>query len=234
MSSEKLFAAYAITHLATGNVYVGSTGDYRRREANHLSQLRRGAHQNHALRAAFASDPHILIDVHLATDRDEAYAIEQAMLDSWGASGCLFNMATDARSSAIGHTHWVGKRHSDETRQKIARSRQLRESSESEKARLRVLRLGVGHTDETKARMAESHRGKPSGAARAVCIDGVDYASGLAAARALNVSAFFGSEKNQKSAIPELVKERGVNGNLLFRHRVQLVRRRFDLARPRA
>lgn len=207
MSSEKVCAAYAITHLATGNVYVGSTGDYRRREANHLSQLRRNVHQNHALRAAFASDPHILIDVHLAIDRDEAYAIEQAMLDSWGASGCLFNMASDARSSAIGHTHWVGRRHSDETRQKIARSRQLRESSESEKARLRVLRLGVGHTDETKARMAESHRGKPSGAARAVCIDGVDYASGLAAARALNVSAFLVQKRTKSPQFPNWSKK---------------------------
>lgn len=134
MGVRPLFpAAYEITHVASGKMYVGSALDFFGRMRVHKSSLRLNRHSNADLQAAFNIDPEIEFSVTFYDTREEAYDHEQALLDEHHSKGELFNVAVNARST--------------------------NKDNEVIKAYLRELKTGTTHTEETKAKMSAARKG---------------------------------------------------------------------------
>lgn len=104
---------YAIKHLATGRMYIGSSGDLHGRQQEHQYGLRRGNHPNAGLQYAYNQDPQLEFVVRFTDNREDAYDLEQQLIDEYFSSGLLFNLASDARFST------KGRFHSTETREKM-------------------------------------------------------------------------------------------------------------------
>lgn len=222
--AEKICGAYTILHLESGQKYIGSSDDLHARKGQHLRSLRSNTHINSGLQAAFNQDQDLQFNFHPTDTREEAFDVEQLLLDTnWGKPE-LLNRAPIARNPGIGQEWtperiqklsdankgkqpWLGKKHSEETKAKMSAAATLRpERSDEEKQRLRELRVGIPHREEVRQRMSESHRGKPSGAAIPVMINGVEYRSGLDAARQLGMSASAVKKKLNDPTNQEFVK----------------------------
>ncbi len=92
--------AYRITHKPTGQYYVGSSKDVTSRWSSHKWQLRNYQHKNQALQSLFSGDMKVFeLDIVATTTRDEAYDIEQRMLDAGKYDPLCLNIAGDGRSS---------------------------------------------------------------------------------------------------------------------------------------
>lgn len=198
---EKECGAYVITHMESGKRYIGSTSDLRARKTVHMAYLNTGTHVNQALQEAFNSDPDLEFRFYPTETREEAYDIEQLLLDrNHGKPDCL-NIASNARLP------WLGRKHTEETKAKMSETASQRpDLSDEEKQRLRILRVGIPHSDEVRSRMSESHKGKPSPAARPVMVNGVLYRSGLEAARMLGMPASTVKKKLNDPTNQEFVK----------------------------
>lgn len=51
MAREKICGAYVLTHVQSGHLYIGSTGDLHGRKGSHVIALRNGVHKNKRLQA---------------------------------------------------------------------------------------------------------------------------------------------------------------------------------------
>lgn len=160
---------YAITSRTTGKMYVGiTTRELRKRWRSHIDQARRDprwAFQKAILK--HGPDDFELTSLYVYPAEDEAkYAeveiISQLDLMTTGynsSPGGDFNTCSETAKAKL-RAHNLGRRHSDETRAKISRSK-----------------MGQGrgrvHSAETKAKISAAHVGKTmSPAARAAMVAG--------------------------------------------------------------
>jgi group I intron endonuclease len=132
---------YKITNLKTGKFYIGSSVNIERRWYSHKSRLRRGIHSNEHLLNAWNKYGEDCFDFSILheTKKEQLLDLEQEIIDE---SGCLnrkigYNKALKTCSSML------GKKHSEETKEK-----------------LRAARLGRKHTEETKSKISATHKGK--------------------------------------------------------------------------
>lgn len=154
----KYCGLYVITHVKSGLMYAGSTGDLHTRQYDHENRLHRDNHPNRGLQAAFNDDPRISFTVHITKDRDEAYTVEQEFIDFYLDSGILFNVATDARFPT------KGLRYGPVTIEKMKRSSVgrnlgIRKSAET-RARMSIARKGVSKSQEHVQAMSVCRVGK--------------------------------------------------------------------------
>lgn len=190
----KFPAAYEITHVASGKMYVGSAMDFFGRLKTHKSSLRLNRHSNAELQAAFNIDPEIEFSVTFYDTREEAYDHEQALLDEHHSKGELFNVAVNARST--NKDNEVIKEHlrslrlgtvaSDETKAKMSAARKggkMPPRTQEHIDKLAAIRTGSKHSEEAKAAIRAN-----APAAKAVSIDGVIYPSASEASRILGIS----------------------------------------------
>lgn len=103
----KICAAYLILHLESGKVYCGSTGDINWREYQHRISLAGNYHTVKKLQELFNSNNNIEFFLILVNDREEAFDLEQWLLDRYWNSGILLNTHPEARSPR-------GRKHSPE------------------------------------------------------------------------------------------------------------------------
>lgn len=207
------FYSYRIINKTTPTEYVGSTGIGDKRIKIHISTLRRGIHSNKPLQEDYnrlGKEFHDNFDVEIipAKTREEAYAVEQKLLDEKFSSGNLYNVSPLAKGALNFGDCNVGRKHSEETKAKMKQSaigRTLSEEtkekiskagvgrpgtmlgknlSDASKEKIRQANLGKTHTDETKAKMCAAH----VESRKAVSIDGVKYESLSAAAQKLGIT----------------------------------------------
>jgi group I intron endonuclease len=72
-------------------------------------------------------------------------------------------------TASLGRTHWLGRTHTEETKQKISKSRLGKKHTKEVKARLSASRTGIynpffgcAHSEETKERLRQAKIGRPS------------------------------------------------------------------------
>lgn len=158
---------YAITNTVSGKVYIGSSINIKLRVRGHMSALKRAVHSNPYLQNAYNADGRaaFVASVVELCDSSELLDREQRHLDS-----------TNSHSREIGYNICAsafGKRHSDETKERIRlrainRSDESREryasaqrgkkASEETKAKQSAARKGRKHSPEARAKIAESNR----------------------------------------------------------------------------
>jgi len=106
---------YQVINLANGKIYIGSAKNFRIRFADHLRKLRGGNHPNRYLQNVFNQNPNCLrFTIVELVKLDKLIAIEQKYLDVVfdNQTNC-YNMCPTAGSA-------LGRKHSEETKQKIA------------------------------------------------------------------------------------------------------------------
>ncbi len=101
MKGTERAGIYAIVHLGTGKVYVGSASNISKRWSRHRKELRSGTHKNAHLQAAWLRDGEAAFDFRILEITDDLTAREQHWID---ATGCIdpgkgYNKCPIARSS---------------------------------------------------------------------------------------------------------------------------------------
>lgn len=195
--------AYTITHLTSGRIYVGSTGDLYKRKVRHESQLRLGTHDNSSLQVAYVESPELSFAAIPTSTREEAYEMEQRLLDILGPQGVLFNRAMDAKNAGIGwertaeHIEKVRLSHLGSKRSEEARERMRAGSvgkgsgvakSESHRANISKALAGYVRSPEHAAKIKRKAVERGLRQMRPVTFFGVTYPSLLDAAKQLNLT----------------------------------------------
>ena len=122
---------YRIVHIPTGREYIGSAVNLRVRLNDHFRYLRRRTHISRFLQSCFAKhgmkEFHIGI-LELVSDKMQLIAREQFHID---ARKPVFNICPVAGSA-------LGRRHTEETKRKIALANLGQKRSEETRARMRA------------------------------------------------------------------------------------------------
>lgn len=163
---EKVCGAYILTHVQSGCIYIGSTGDLFLRSWRHRNELKRGVHRCKRLQALYSGDQNIAFTEVPTSTKEEAIDEEQRLIDLNKGSTLLLNVVTLNVRNTMASIFANGHRHSDETRKRM---------SEAKK--------GTKLPASTRLKM-----GQASGKTKAVIIDGIEYFSIRAASEALGVT----------------------------------------------
>ncbi len=154
--------AYLLTHVPSGKFYVGSTGNIKRRMKEHFGDLKKGNHHCKELQELYNAAPVVKVTMlYIADTRDDAFDLEQQLLDIHAAGSLLLNKAKNARKA------WLGLNHSPETKSKISNS-QLgvknhsfgRTLSEEHRSKISKANRGYKHTAAARAKITASKLGK--------------------------------------------------------------------------
>jgi group I intron endonuclease len=145
---------YAIRHLASGKVYVGSAADIRGRHHTHRYFLRRGDHHSILLQRAWDKYGEVafeFVTLEAVAAVDDLVRREQYWIDALGSAEPArgYNIVPIARS-------WRGMRHSPEARAKMSAERKAR--GPEWRAKLSAARRGRKHSAETIAKMRGQKR----------------------------------------------------------------------------
>lgn len=142
---------YGFFNPETDEAYVGSGRDVDQRGRTHLTKLRSQQHVNSRFQEAFNRNPNFEFVSVPTSDRNEAFDLEQAIIDEYAGNPLLLNMSLNAR-----HCNVVC---SDETKRKLSESNKGMKRSEETKERIRQARLGVRHSEETKDKLRDQKLG---------------------------------------------------------------------------
>jgi group I intron endonuclease len=185
-------ACYILTHVPTGRFYIGSTGDMLQRKWDHVKTLRKQIHTNPTLNKIYRDGDELSYEIFLTETRQEAYILEQELLQQCWGDPLLLNVSENVYGYAPGH------RHSAEVIAKIASKRgpahHMYGVPKSEEWRRKI---GDGNrgkvvSPETRALLSAVGKGRNTGAesvhSAPVSIDGVEYASIGIAAKTLGIA----------------------------------------------
>lgn len=186
--------AYVLKHPSTGKMYIGSSINMYGRYFNHQGALRANRHKNPNLQAAFNACDKLDFVFYKTDDREEAFKLEQALIDYYMPQGVLFNVGEDV------HAPNLGREFSEETKEKISKVRTGTKASEETKAKLSKMRKGIKKSLDHRLKIAEVHKAKPLTAEKLqhckdlgvknripVMVDGVRYPSVTHCANALGL-----------------------------------------------
>jgi group I intron endonuclease len=173
---------YAIRHVASGKVYVGSSVNMRKRVYEHARLLGLGRHKNAHLQAAFAkygADAFEASIIERVADVADLYRVEQAHLDRLRSfdPAIGYNRASDTTApqrglkrsaetrakigaTKVGHKFRLGMSPSEETRQKIAEKLRGRKASAETLEKLSAFQKGRKKSPEWCAKMSEIQKGR--------------------------------------------------------------------------
>jgi len=152
--NDKKFYVYSIRSKTSGKAYYGSTNNFKRRRTQHLVLLRRGAHHSSHLQNAW----------NLYQEHDFVIEILRVFDNETDMLLCEKDLIKDVRSTyntstEVDKCHMRGRKHSDETKQKLSKMFLGRFVSEETKNLIRaarkkqVVRSGFKHSEETKAKI---------------------------------------------------------------------------------
>lgn len=140
---------YLIT-TPSGRRYVGSAVDYRRRVSTHKYQLRRKAHHNPKLQAAWNKygEDCILFEEIFCCHKDDVVLFEQKLMDQLKPE---LNINKFAGSR-------LGMRHSPKALAKMSASSKGRKATEETRRKLSEIAKAKRHSEEVLSRMRDGHR----------------------------------------------------------------------------
>jgi group I intron endonuclease len=175
---------------------VGSSTRIGLRAANHLTLLKGNYHINHQFQAAYNENPNFNKVFYVTKTREDAYDVEQALINHYAPTGLLLNLAMDARISNKGRVYDAAHRQrlsermkgavvSEEVRKKISAALTGRITSDLTKQILSTQKKGKPQPES----IAEMCRARNRARSKKVSINGIVYASSREAARQNNTRA---------------------------------------------
>lgn len=174
-SMKGICGIYRLTNAVTGKIYVGSSVDIRGRMYKHFFQLRAGKHNNAHLQAAYSRDGEdaFVLDLLEECSREDILSREQHYIDALKpefnicpvAGNTLGYRHDDASRQKMtlanmGNQRWLGKKHTDETREKLSAFRTGRKLSPEHVAKIKEANRGNQHT--AGHTLSDAHRAKVS------------------------------------------------------------------------
>lgn len=145
MKREKIIGIYRIVCVKNGRFYYGSSKDIWYRWQRHLSDLHRHCHSNQILQRCFDKygERSLRIELVEQIPLPNLRDVEQKYLNEhFGKPNCM-NLAPITNNALFGL--WLGKTHSEESKQKM-----------------QIAATGRKLSEETRQKIAESNRGRPS------------------------------------------------------------------------
>lgn len=147
---------YAIRHIASGRLYIGSAVRVRHRWGQHLSSLRRSVHGNPPLQAAWNKYGEAAFSFELIEPVPAVHhltAVEQTYIDYYGRVVRLYNVCRTAGSR-------LGVRHTAETKAKLSAANKGKQPSAETRAKLSAANRGYVASDATRAKLSQSNRNR--------------------------------------------------------------------------
>jgi predicted GIY-YIG superfamily endonuclease len=175
-------AAYILQSQHSGHFYIGSSAKIGTRTSNHRLMIRLGRHSNPKLAELLENQSLHDFDlvVIFTESREEAYAVEQVLIDLCKGSSLLLNVAYDVKAPLKGVTV------SELTRQRMSQAALNRAPRVTKPTEPKLPALPLG-SKEASQRMAEARRTNPvllaqtaqmqANKRRRVHVDGTDYES---------------------------------------------------------
>lgn len=189
---KPLTGVYIIKNIIDNSIYVGSTKDISERLRSHRFYLDHNKHRSKKLQESFNTTNNTKhyfdVTIIFINDREEAFDVEQYLLDLYKDNINLCNIATNAKINRLDapmpynvrlklKQANVGRKQTLEHIEKrvaYARGRPAHENilkrlaiynatkvvSEETKEKLRQINLGKKHSDETKAKMSLASKGR--------------------------------------------------------------------------
>jgi len=143
---------YKITNKQTGKFYIGSSVNVEKRWRAHKSRLRLGVHSNQHLLSAWGKYGEESFDFSILQEVEEEVLldVEQQVIDE---SGCLDRKVGYNKAPFAG-SPMKGRKHSKETKEKIAKTSAGRKHTKETKAKIRAANTGRHVSEETKRKMS--------------------------------------------------------------------------------
>jgi group I intron endonuclease len=192
---RRVCGAYILTHVKSRKVYVGSSGNLGYRFCQHIQFLKKGQHHCSALSSLYEEDPHVEFTYFKASNREEAYAKEQELLNECLETSpeAVLNTARDVMKPQLGiklsleHRDKIrqarlGSKATAETRLKMSLFQTGRKNSPEHIEKTRQFHIGRKRSDKTKQAMSDNHT-----RSRKININGITYSSTLEASRQLSI-----------------------------------------------
>lgn len=183
--------AYELIHNESGKIYIGSARDLASRRNEHLSRLRNGEHHVKEMQELFKEDKDVDFNYYPTETREQAYDIEQLLLDKNKDNNNLLNFHINSRNPE-------GVKHSDETKNKMADKKTGSKLSDETKNKIREAHIGRTVSSEGKENMSKAKKIQFSipankekllslsmATAKSITIDGIEYESLREASRQL-------------------------------------------------
>ena len=159
MDVMSLGGVYRITNLQNSKVYVGSTSLLKRRKADHWQLLRRGAHFNMHLQAAWNKygEDSFVFSVLVTCGEADLLRLEQQFID-------LYLSADQERGYNIAPVAGTcrGYSHTDEAKRRIASAMRGKPKSAAAIARMVASQTGRAVSDEQKRQISATLTGRAS------------------------------------------------------------------------
>lgn len=148
---------YAITNSVNGKRYVGSSSNMRKRQHEHLHNLRNGTHHSAALLGAWkkhGEDAFSFVELEIVADASRLIESEQKWIDLMGAvSPGGYNIRCKAESN-------LGAKMSAEFRERMRIVATGRKHSEDTRRKMSASRMGAVFTEERRAKISAALAGK--------------------------------------------------------------------------
>ena len=144
---------YYIVNKVNGHKYVGSSADIERRWKRHKCMLREDCHDNSHLQAAWNKYGEDAFDFKIMayTDSDKAVVLEDFMLQNY-FDRFEYNIAKSATAP------FLGREHSEETKQKMSEAMSGRTFSEEHKQKMSKSHIGKTFSEEHKRKISEANK----------------------------------------------------------------------------
>lgn len=147
---------YAIRHVESGRLYVGSAVNIAARWRMHKSQLRRGLHHSRYLQAAwgkYGESAFAFEVLELVPNKTHLIVREDAWIATFDAANaaCGFNVCKKARSM-------LGMKHSEQAKARM-RASARRQKAPEHQAAINAALKGRSLSEECKRLLAEARRG---------------------------------------------------------------------------
>jgi group I intron endonuclease len=214
-----VIGTYTLTDSRTGKFYVGSTKDIAKRVERHFKELRENRHHCKPLQELWnGGKVHLVISEYATESREEAYLLEQDIIDRHLESPFLLNIG-------------MGVRGGDNLSRNPNREAILAQIKKSLIEKLESLTLiekrqiygqpgakngmyGRTHTPEVRAKLAEQHRGNTYNLGLKRSAEQRKVISDFAKTRTGAKNPFFGKQHSDESKRlnSEKAKERVANG----------------------
>jgi group I intron endonuclease len=148
---------YQIVNLMDGKFYIGSTTDFKRRKRSHFSELNLKIHKNKHLIYAYNiyGKENFKFEI-LEYIKDKTKLVEH---EQWWLNLFFDNCKTCYNVQPIAGST-LGYNHTEETKQKMSKTRKGKRLSEETKIKIGLKSQGRKHTKESKKKMSEIKKGK--------------------------------------------------------------------------
>lgn len=152
--------AYILTHVPSGHYYVGSTNNLLVRYKSHLATLSSGTHRNSRLQSLFTIPDEFEFTPIPTANPSEAREIEQTLLDERHGLELCCNVGTSAVGLWKNMPEYVKVAMNEGRKRSPVWLEAVRNAQRGQ-----TYRLGMRHTDETKAKISAAKMGKSTGRA---------------------------------------------------------------------